>query len=1347
MTEGRRRWDAALPWIAVLSLVAWARSPHAGLLLLATGVTLLALARFRQGPRLVSLGLLVVLAGVVLGFHVQERDRQLTVAWDEYWVDQEARVIADLGRRLDGLLDRSIANVATLAEEADAGNLVSNERVGALRRGAGLAALAVYGPGGVPRVWDGMHRGVVPLEVKLGERPFFFGESPLFSYLYVTAPRADGGTVVGAVLLRADLPGQAGDVDDLASSFHVRTGETLRLSTPDRARLGEIFDYMHEGQALFSLAVERPTQAARRGELFRQGAGRCGLLAALAWLLLAVSSGPATGGVRLGVVAGLLLAALAPVDILPGLAAFDAPGDVLLPVIPNGTLARVILVLAALSLGAGMAAFRGWRRVGAIVGGAVVAAVAPMAVEHLRRAASVGFLSGLESGWVAYQWALAAGLSLLVWAVMAAARGVSDQRTHLASAMGVAAILATGVAWTVFRMGAVPVWVPALWGLPVAIALGPPGRRGGSGRFVTWVVAGVLGASLAIPVAWGHRLEARVANASSQVSRMGTGVDPYLQFLLERLAGSVEALDEGGAPPAELLYRGWRESGMAETGYPIWMTLWTAGGDLWEEELRIGMGGVDRPVVANQFLESAQAGDSVEVRRFDSFEAHYMVQVPLSGGRVVTGVVPPLGTTGAESLLGPLFGSLGPTPDPPVRLVPLVPGERAESAGGIRWVQRDGGWRGELPLVIDGGDYQANYDIGVAAPSVLTARGALLLVLDLVLLGVLWWLGAWITHRRGFGAGSGALLAVRSFRARVTLALFAFFALSNLIFGSLAYRTIAGASQRASRVLAERAVNDAAASYYDVGGDVDLLASRVGVDVLEYRDGELHEGSVEELVSLGLYEGWVPYAVFQDLLTRESVSETASTAVGAWEYVTAYRRAPDGHVMAAPVPLQAGATAIQSRDVVELLSAAVLAGAALSFLLALLVGRALTRPIQTLRVASERVGSGNLGVRLADQRPDEFGAVFEAFNRMVERLGTAREDLVRTSRRTQAIVEDAATGVLAFDADGVVTLANPIARSLLALPIEVGQELPSGEGPAAEFVRWIDTYFRDGLAEGGLELQRGDRRIRIRARRISHAGPGAGAVVSLEDVTDELRTERVLAWGEMARQVAHEVKNPLTPIKLAVQHLRRAWLDGRADFGDILTRNVEAMLLEIDRLAAIASSFSRFGAPRAAGEEPLSRVQLGSVVREVMALYGDGDGAVRFEDDLAPGLPAVLARDSEVKEVLVNLLENSRAAVRSGGRVRIEAAGGGDDVVLRVVDDGVGIPEAFLARVFEPHFSTRSAGTGLGLAIVHRLVDSWGGSVQVESREGEGTVVSIRFRVAPPGPEWNGGGGAGALPT
>ncbi len=1324
MKDSGRILLRALPWAALLALATWARWPGPIWLVVAAGTVTAALIAGRYGPVRRIVGLLVVLVGVLVGFGVQQRDVHLTRSWDAYWSDREAVVVEDLDRRLGQLLDRTIANVGTLADEAASGNLPDLSRMAVLRGGAGLSALALYDGDGVLRIWDGMHRGQVPQAVKLGEQPYVFGEAPLFSYLYVTRPVAGGGTAVGALLLRTDLPGQTGDDQDFSSRFHARTGETLQLSTPDRARAAGVFDYMHEDNALFSLSVQRPSQAARRAELRARGQFWVTAAVLAAWFLLGLAADPSALRGTPALIVGFMLALILPVHVVPGLAALSGPGDVLL--FPAGTLARLIVTLAFLVVAAGGARPWLWPRVPMAVAGGAVAVGFPLVARGFGTSASVGFLAGTEGGWVAYQVALTGAFVLLAWGAIALGRGEGRTRHRPALALGIAAALAAILAWLVVHEASAPVWFLSLWGLPLVIALGIGPRSEEKGRLVAWTVAVGLGASAAIPIAWGQRLEARLTSVESQVDRLGTGVDPYLQFLLERLAEAVDTLDAGGAPPAELLYRGWRNSGLAEAGYPVWMTLWRPGGELMDEELRIGMGGVDRPVVANRFLGSASASDTVTVHRFDSFQAHYMVQVPLAAGRTVTAVVPPLGTTGAESLLGPLFGSLGPSQPESLRLIPLSPSETDTPLRELRWTRRAGVWRGEVAVDMAGSLYQARYEVPVAGAGVLSARGSLLLVFDLIVLTLAWWIGTRLsggTRQRS----SARFQGLTSFRGRVTLALFSFFVLSNLIFGSLAYRTIAGASQRAARVLAERAAGEAAGSYLDVGGDVDLLASRVGIDVLEYKDGELRDGSVEELVSLGLYEGWVPYAVHRSLVSRDVLSQTASTALGRWEYVTAYRRLPDGDIIGAPVPLQAGATAIQSRDVAELLTAAVLAGGALSFLLALLVGRALTRPIETLRIASERVGGGNLGVRLPDERHDEFGAVFVAFNRMVRRLRGARRDLVRTSRRTQAIVDDAATGVLAFDAEGTVTLANPTARSLLEMTISIGEPLSSGEEPAREFVRWVDTYFRDGLGEASLELQLGERRVRVRARRISHAGPLAGAVMSLEDVTDELRTERILAWGEMARQVAHEVKNPLTPIKLSVQHLRRAWEDGRADFGDILTRNADAMLREIDRLAAIATSFSRFGAPRAAGEEPLSKVQIGSVVREVLALYGGGEGSVRFSAVLDPDLPLVLARDSEVKEVLVNLLENSRAAVRAGGEVRVEGHHEDGVVVLRVVDDGIGIPEAFLGRIFEPHFSTRSAGTGLGLAIVHRLVTSWGGEIQVESREGAGTVVALRL--------------------
>lgn len=228
----------------------------------------------------------------------------------------------------------------------------------------------------------------------------------------------------------------------------------------------------------------------------------------------------------------------------------------------------------------------------------------------------------------------------------------------------------------------------------------------------------------------------------------------------------------------------------------------------------------------------------------------------------------------------------------------------------------------------------------------------------------------------------------------------------------------------------------------------------------------------------------------------------------------------------------------------------------------------------------------------------------------------------------------------------------------------------------------------------------------------------------------EIRTARVLAWGEMSRQVAHEIKNPLTPIKLSVQHLRRAYADGRPDFAEILELNVEQILAEIDRLTEIARVFARFGAPpEAAG--PLERVDVGRVVEETLTLYRAGEGGVRYVTEVEADLPPAHARAGELKEVLLNLLENAHDALENGGEVRVEVRREGEGWLELVVrDDGPGIPPELLDRIFEPHFSTRATGTGLGLGIVRRLVEGWGGAVAAESEPGRGAVIRVRLPVA-----------------
>jgi nitrogen fixation/metabolism regulation signal transduction histidine kinase len=255
----------------------------------------------------------------------------------------------------------------------------------------------------------------------------------------------------------------------------------------------------------------------------------------------------------------------------------------------------------------------------------------------------------------------------------------------------------------------------------------------------------------------------------------------------------------------------------------------------------------------------------------------------------------------------------------------------------------------------------------------------------------------------------------------------------------------------------------------------------------------------------------------------------------------------------------------------------------------------------------------------------------------------------------------------------------------------------------------------------GFELERDGRALRGQLTRLS----SGGAVLTLDDVTELAHAQRVLAWGEMARQVAHEIKNPLTPIRLGVQHLRRA--RGRPDYDDILEQNVSRILTEIDRLDEIARAFSRYGgAPQE--RSTAEQVDVAAIVRDVVALETLGESEVAWTLEVDDVLPPALAQPDELREVLLNLYENARLA----GARRVHSAvhpgetgTGAAAVIVSVRDDGGGIGADVLPRIFEPHFSTRTSGSGLGLAITRQLVERWGGEVTIASAEGQGTTVRV----------------------
>jgi len=230
----------------------------------------------------------------------------------------------------------------------------------------------------------------------------------------------------------------------------------------------------------------------------------------------------------------------------------------------------------------------------------------------------------------------------------------------------------------------------------------------------------------------------------------------------------------------------------------------------------------------------------------------------------------------------------------------------------------------------------------------------------------------------------------------------------------------------------------------------------------------------------------------------------------------------------------------------------------------------------------------------------------------------------------------------------------------------------------------------------------------------------------LERSRDTLvQVERELAWKEMARQVAHEIKNPLTPMKLSIQHLRRAYLDHAGNFGEILEQVTQTVIGQIEALSRIASEFSAFARmPRRA----LAICAPGEVVGEAVQLFRQ-DSGVEFVLTVEPGLPDIMADREEFRRACINILRNGVQAMGETGRMEITVSRSPRGVQIAFRDSGHGIPDDVKPKLFQPNFSTKTDGMGLGLAIVKKTVDDLGGTVSIQSTVGEGTTVILDIPV------------------
>jgi len=1233
----------------------------------------------------------------------------------------EARRLAERGRT--AALLPADAQFAPLASAVAAGWLPAIER-----------GVIVLGADGEPRAWAGRHR-FIPARDTAELRSVI---TPFYVSLEARRQTRDGGTAVGTVLLHA-APAAAGGGGALSEAFARAHDVTLRFYAPSAAPADPtVFDYASpNGPTLFSVRPVPPSQGDAKVAALRRAAQRTGIALGAVLVCLVIVAPP--GRWRwVVVVAGAWALARAPLGPYLRPATLFSPATFYRPLLgvfsaSAGSLAVLSLVLL---LAAGLLWRRGIGRRWWTVGPALLLVLeAPYLVRYLGRGIAPPARGVSLPVWLSWEAALALASMALVLVAAALVRGREEPqrvRWTLPAACGWAALAAVAGLWLWQPYGAWPEWYTFVW-LPALLGVIVPAPR-------RWAVAGiaVVAGTAAALVTWGAAVEGRLALAARDAQGLGQAGDAVALAGLERLAERV------AAPPAPRaasdLYALWLAGPLAGQDYPATLGVWTPRG-LPRAELRLAALDLPPPLVA-ALVRSAESVRAARVERLQRIPGvHYVLVAPLPSGDVLTvGVGPPTRLIPADRVAQFLQGE--PQVSPPYTISLSLPGQ-GPAAEGARVIWTRAGWaaRGERRIELPDGVRHVHVRVDLRGPWTLLVRGALVVLLDIALGAACWVAGLALAH--GWAPRMPPLVSAlrTSYRARLTAALIAFFVLPVLAFAAWSFARVGDEARRAGDLLIRQTLRDAAASAealpFDrpdaVARSIVELGDRLDADLWVYRDGVLAGTSAPVLSDLGLVDALLEPAVFVPLAFQDELEVTTDGRTAGRPIRVGYRVVRAGPpqqqaVLAAPQLLDDERVRQQQEDLVLALILATVAGLAAATYLAGVAGRGLARPVAALRDAAIAVGRGAAPPGFAPGAPREFAPVMSAFERMAADVRRSQDALEEARRRTAQVLANVATGVIAVDDALRVTMANARAAELLGAPLEPGHLLPAAASPAWRPVWEAVSGF---LAAGGdriaeREFEIGGRQIRV---QLASLGPSPdGCVVALDDATAFTRAARVLAWGEMARQVAHEIKNPLTPIRLGIQHLlrtRRA-ARGAKDFDVTLEETAERILAEIDRLDAIARAFARFASPVSPEEAPpLEPVDLQTAAGEVVQLYalGGKEAGARVEM-LGDAGPPVLARKDEVKEVLVNLLENARNA--GARRIVVHVTDGGSRVTVE--DDGGGIPAESLPRVFEPSFSTTSSGSGLGLAIAKRLVESWGGAIELTSTPGRGTTVAIRFQ-------------------
>jgi len=1310
--------------------VVWAWAAGAA----AVGTGVLAARQPRRGlPAAAALACLAVGAVVVTGM---VRVRRIECCWPEL---RASRMPRDSSQLKDALA-AAVTEARRLAGRGMTAALLSREgALDALREAVSSGTrtrgvergVVILAPDGEPLAWAGRHR-FVPTRDTAELRAVI---TPFYVSLEARRQTPGGGSVVGSVLLDA-APAAPDRSRAVSARFEEAHGVALRFYAPGLApHEGDVFDFCptkcEPGGTLLSVQPVPPTQSDAKLAALGAATARAGVALALVLLLVFVTA-PAGGWRWLATVSAAWTVARALQDSArwaglfspasfyrPLLGGFSASAGAL-------TALGVVLLLAAAALWRRGVARRWWTLV---VAGVLVLA-APYVVRYFGRgitapAGGVGFVL-----WMSWEVAVATAAMALVLVAAALVRGTAEPQRPpwtLPAACAWAALAALAGLWLWNPYGAWPEWYTFVW-LPALVGVLVPAPR----RWAVLGIATVAGTAAAL-VTWGAAVEGRLVLAERDALGLGAAADPRAASLLERL---------GAAPPvttprtAGELYAWWLASPLAADSYPASLAVWHRSGEQ-AAEIRVASVDLSASLLA-ALVRSPETARGPRVERLEgSPGVNYVLVAPLAGADVLTvGVGPRTRLIPSARVARFLQGEAGVEPPYDIRLSPPSPPPAAPSARVI-WTRVGWSARGERRIAVPGGLVRhVHLTVDLRDPWALLVRGALAVVVDVALLAGCWLLSLALTS--GWRPRLPPVLtALRtSYRARLAVALAGFFVVPLLVLALWSFARLRDDARQDGDLLIGQTLRDAAGTAATlvpepgaaVGRSMVELGNRLDADLWLYRNGVLAGTSAPVLAELGVVDPFLAPDAFVRLALRDELERTDDSRLAGRTirvgYLVVSESSEVQEVLAAPQLLDDERVRQQQEDLALALALATLAGLVAAVSLAGVAARGLARPVAALREAAGAVGRGAPLPTFSPGAPREFEPVMSAFERMASDVKRSQTALEEARSRTAQVLANVATGVIAVDDALHVTMANPRAAELLGTPLAPGDLLPHTASPD-----WLPVWTAVGefLRSRGERIAEhefvvGRRQIRV---QLASLGPAPdGCVVALDDATALTRAARVLAWGEMARQVAHEIKNPLTPIRLGIQHLQRARekKDGK-DFDATLSETAERILAEIDRLDSIARAFSRFASP-AAEALPLEPVDVYAVAREVVHLYtlGGVEAGARVEISGEAG-PPVHARRDEVKEVLVNLLENARNAGARRVAVRVLDSGRR----LAVEDDGAGIAPDALPRVFDPAFSTTSSGSGLGLAIARRLVESWGGTIDLTSVLGHGATVTITF--------------------